>query len=246
MIRIENLEVDLGSFSLRRIDLDIGRGEFFILLGPTGAGKTVLLEAVAGLLPVTGGRILADGQDITALPPEKRGIGIVYQDYALFPHLSVMENIRFGLRYTRMEKQKEASWVEGLVQRLGLDKLVHRQVSRLSGGEKQRTAVARALAVKPAVMLLDEPLSALDPNFRQDIRNLLTQIHTEFGMTILLVTHDFSEVLELGSRMAVLNNGLIEQSGTVDRVFSRPATEFVARFLGNAAPTETPGPHMPR
>ena len=234
MIVIQDLDMDMGGFALKGINLHVHRGEFFILLGPTGAGKTLLLEAVAGMIPLTGGRIVVGGNDVTRLPPEKRGIGIVYQDYALFPHLSVIQNIRFGLRYRKMDRAATDKWVKTLLKRLGIERLAKRSVKNLSGGERQRTALARALAVKPAVLLLDEPLSALDPNFREEIRALLRQIHNEFNMTLMMVTHDFSDALYLGNRLAVLNNGKIEQTGAVSEVFQNPSTPFVARFLMGA------------
>ena len=232
MIEIESLRIDLSGFALQDIDLSIQDGEFFTLLGPTGAGKTLVLEAIAGVVPITSGRIRVRGRDITDLPPDQRGIGIVYQDYALFPHLSVLENITYGMRYHRTDPQASEKWVEWLIDRLGLKALTHRSISYLSGGEKQRVALARALAVNPSVLLLDEPLSALDPNFREEIRDVLKKLHKEVGITFLMVTHDFAEVLFLGQRTAILNRGRIEQIGPVSEVFQRPATPFAAKFVG--------------
>ncbi len=232
MIEIETLRIELSGFALQDIELSIQDGEFFTLLGPTGAGKTLVLEAMAGIFPVTRGRIRVKGRDITDLPPEKRGIGIVYQDYALFPHLSVFENITFGLRYHRTDPQSSKQWVEWLMERLGLQPLAQRSIYHLSGGEKQRVALARAMAVNPSVLLLDEPLSALDPNFREEIRDILKKLHQEMGITFLMVTHDFADALFLGERTAILNRGKIEQIGPVSEVFQRPATPFVAEFVG--------------
>lgn len=232
MIEIETLRIRLSDFALQDIDLSIQDGEFFTLLGPTGAGKTLMLEAIAGVVPITSGCIRVNGRDITDLSPEKRGISIVYQDCALFPHLSVLKNITYGLRYHKTDRQTTKEWVGWLVERLGLERLTHRSTFYLSGGEKQRVALARALAVKPSVLLLDEPLSALDPNFREDIRNILKRLHQEVGITFLMVTHDFAETLFLGQRTAILNRGKIEQIGPVSEVFQRPATPFVAEFLG--------------
>jgi molybdate/tungstate transport system ATP-binding protein len=232
MIEIETLRIELSGFALQDIDLSIKDGEFFTLLGPTGAGKTLVLEAVGGLVPITSGRIRVKERDITDLPPEQRGIGIVYQDYALFPHLSVLANITYGLRYHRSDAQACKKWVGWLLDRLGLQSLAHRSISCLSGGEKQRVALARALAVNPSVLLLDEPLCALDPNFREEIRDVLKKLHKEVEITFLMVTHDFTEVLFLGERTAILNHGRIEQIGPVSEVFQRPATPFVAEFVG--------------
>jgi molybdate/tungstate transport system ATP-binding protein len=232
MIRIENLSVDPVDFSLNEINLHVAGGEFFILLGPTGAGKTVLLESVAGLVPVTRGRIRLDGRDVTHLLPEKRGIGIVYQDSALFPHLTVKDNIQYGLRYQNDPPSQKTKNLDRLVDALGIGRLLHRNVTTLSGGEKQRVALARALIVEPALLLLDEPLSALDPNFREEIRDILKELHRNTGVTILMVTHDFAEARYLAQHIAVINNGRIEQTGSVDTIFLKPATAFTARFVG--------------
>jgi len=232
MIKIESLRIELPGFVLKDVELSIQDGEFFTLLGPTGAGKTLVLEAIAGVAPITSGRIWVKGRDITHLPPEQRGIGIVYQDYALFPHLSVLENITYGLRYHKADPQASKKWVRALIEQLGLQRLAKRSVRYLSGGEKQRVSIARALAVNPSVLLLDEPLSALDPNFREDIRDVLKKLHQEVKITFLMVTHDFADMLFLGQRTAILNRGKIEQVGSVSDVFERPATPFVADFLG--------------
>lgn len=232
MIRLESLRIELSGFTVHDIDLSIDDGEFFMLIGPTGAGKTLVLEAIAGILSITDGRILVKGRDITSLPPEARGIGIVYQDYALFPHLCVLDNITYGLRYHRKDNIASEKWMKWLLDQLGLMPLAERSVKNLSGGERQRVAIARALAVNPSVLLLDEPLSALDPNFREEIREVLKHLHREVGITFLMVTHDFAEALFLGERMAVINQGKLEQTGPVVDVFQRPATPFVAEFVG--------------
>ena len=232
MIEIEKLRIDLPNFTLQDVSLYVGKNDFFIFLGPTGAGKTMLLEAIAGMLPVTSGSIKINGKDITRLPPGQRGIGIMYQDYALFPHLTVRENINFGLRYQKSKNKKSGQWVEWLMEQLGIHHLAQRSINNLSGGEKQRTALARALAVRPALLLLDEPLSALDPSFREEIRNILKKLHKESEITFMMVTHDFSEALSLGTKTAILNNGTIEQVGTVSEIFRKPATPFAAEFVG--------------
>jgi molybdate/tungstate transport system ATP-binding protein len=231
MIRIENLRVRLPGFALEDINLHTEAGEFFVLLGPTGAGKTLLLESVAGLLPVSSGRVYLNGREVTRLAPEKRGIGIVYQDSALFPHLTVKQNITFGLRYRKTEPMHSQKKFVLLVDALKLDHLLQRTVMHLSGGEKQRVALARALVVEPALLLLDEPLSALDPNFREEIRDILKALHFNTGVTVLMVTHDFAEARYLGQRIAVINQGRIEQIGSAEEIFRRPATPFTVRFV---------------
>mgnify|MGYP000486505454 CR=1 FL=1 len=228
MIRVEDLAIVLPGFALEDIDLQVNPGEAFALLGPTGAGKTLLLEAIIGVVPVTRGRILIDGRDMTGLPPERRRIGILYQDHALFPHLSVAENIAYGQRYCTSALPN----LEPLIERLGLQRLLSRRIHSLSGGEKQRVALARSLAVAPSVLLLDEPLTALDPNFREDIRGLLKTLHQDTGITLLMVTHDFAEAHFMAQRTAVMNRGRIEQVGPVDAIFERPETPFVADFVG--------------
>ena len=232
MIEIKELRAEVSGFALSDINLRVKEGEFFILLGPTGSGKTLVLEAITGTGPMHGGSIRLKGRDITGLPPERRGVGIVYQDYALFPHLTVMQNITYGLRYQNAKGIDSDKWVGELIRKLGLGAICDRSVTFLSGGEKQRVSLARSLAVNPSVLLLDEPLSALDPNFREDIREILKKLHREMEITFLMVTHDFSEALFLGERTAVLNKGRIEQTGTVSEVFTRPATPFVAEFVG--------------
>jgi len=232
MIRIKNLNVKLSGFSLHDIDLKVEKGEFFTLLGPTGAGKTVVLESVIGLIPIEKGRIYINNKEVTNLPSEKRDIGIVYQDHALFPHLTVYKNITYGLRYHKVNGKEPGKNLSFIIDRLSLVPLLERSVRNLSGGEKQRVALARALAVDPSVLLLDEPLSALDPNFREDTREMLKRLHVETGITVLMVTHDFTEAHFLAQRTAVINNGRIEQTGSIPEVFHKPSTPFVADFVG--------------
>jgi len=232
MIKIESLETHLSGFNIYDINFSIEEGEFFILMGPTGAGKTVLLEALAGLNPVRHGKIFIAGKDVTRLPPEKRGVGIVYQDYVLFPHMTVTENIRYGLHFHKYEHKETEKRFEELIEEFELKSLVNRLPLNLSGGELQRVALARALMVNPSVLLLDEPLSALDPNFREDIRHELKRIHQSSRTTFLMVTHDFAEALLLGNRGAVVNKGRIEQVGKMEDIFQRPRTMFVADFVG--------------
>jgi molybdate/tungstate transport system ATP-binding protein len=232
MIQVENLETRLSGFNLHEINLSIEEGEFFILMGPTGAGKTVLLEALAGLIPIKNGKILIGGKDVTRLSPEKRGIGIVYQDYALFPHMTVTENIKYGLHFHKLDREDAEKRLVKLMEELDLAHLENRFPLHLSGGELQRVALARALMVKPNVLLLDEPLSALDPNFREEIRHELRRLHRSSETTVLMVTHDFAEALSLADRGAVIHQGRIEQIGNMEEIFQRPSTQFVADFVG--------------
>ncbi len=230
MIAIKNLKVNLGDFLLQSINLDIKQGEYFIILGPTGAGKTVLLEAIAGLYPVLEGEVWIGGNEITDLSPEKRGIGIVYQDQALFPHLSVEENIAFGLKMRKRTKDEIKSRTDAIAEVVGILHLLKRSPATLSGGEKQKVALARALVTEPKVLLLDEPLSALDPETRERMQGELREMHRKIMVTIIHVTHDFEEAITLGHRVAVLNDGCIAQIGTPEEFLRQPSSEFVARF----------------
>ena len=230
MIQVKNLRVDLGDFTLRDINLNIERGEYFVILGPTGAGKTVLLESIAGLYPTESGQIWLRGKEVTRVEPEKRNISIVYQDHALFPHLSVAENIVFGLkihRQTRQQLRETLNWLSDL---LGIAHLLDRRPNTLSGGEQQKVALARALSIKPELLLLDEPLSALDPETREEVQKELRQLHNQLRVTTIHVTHDFEEAIALGDRIAVLGEGCIKQIGTPEKIFRQPNSEFVARF----------------
>jgi molybdopterin-binding protein len=230
VISIKNLKVDLGDFMLGNINLDINPGEYFIILGPTGAGKTVLLEALAGLYPVLEGEVWVNGREVTRLSPEKKGIGIVYQDQALFPHLSVEKNIAFGLRLRRYPKQETKAKIAAMAEILGIAHLLRRSPESLSGGEKQKVALARALVTDPRVLLLDEPLSALDPETRERMQGELRGMHRRVKVTVIHVTHDFEEAIGLGHRVAVLNDGCIAQIGTPEEFLRKPSSEFVARF----------------
>ena len=230
MIQIKNLYVDLKEFRLQDINLTVGEGEYFIVLGPTGAGKTVLLESIAGLYPTKSGEIWLRGKEVTRLEPEKRGISIVYQDHVLFPHLSVKDNIIFGLKLHKQTKQETKAALSWIVELLGISHLLNRKPDTLSGGEQQKVALARALSIKPEVLLLDEPLSALDPETREGVQKELRQLHNRLKVTTIHVTHDFEEAIALGDHIAVLGEGCIKQVGTPEQIFRQPNSEFIARF----------------
>jgi len=230
MIAIKNLKVDLGDFLLQNINLEINSGEYFIILGPTGAGKTVLLEAIAGLYPVLEGEVWIEGREIARLNPEKRRIGIVYQDYSLFPHLSVEENIAFGLKLRKCPKASIKEKVNDIAEIVGVTHLLERKPQTLSGGEQQKVALARALVTEPEVLLLDEPLSALDPETKEMMQQELREVHRRTKVTIIHVTHDFEEAITLGERVAVLNNGCIAQIGAPEEILRQPNSEFIAHF----------------
>jgi len=232
MIEVLDLWKKLGEFSLREINLEIEDKEYFVIIGPTGAGKTMFLECIAGFLEPDRGEIKIDGKKINGLPPEKRGVGFVYQDYSLFPHMTVFENIAFGLRLRKMKNSEINSKVEEIMELLRISPLAERYPSTLSGGEKQRVALARALVIEPKILLLDEPLSALDPETQIRLRRELTRIHEELEITTLHVTHNQEEAIELADKLAVINQGKIEQIGSAEEIFFTPKNIFVARFVG--------------
>lgn len=230
MISIRNLCVEIGDFTLKNANIDVLDGEYMVMVGPTGAGKTVILESIAGLYPLKGGKVVLRGKDVTALPPDKRRVSIVYQDHALFPHLSVRENILFGLKARKVEKREQQRMLEKVVSLLSISSLLHRSPPTLSGGERQKSAMARALCVEPDLLLLDEPLSALDPKSREDIQEKLLNIKRSLKLTTVHVTHDFEEAIALGDRICVIGEGEVKQTGSPEDIFRRPDSEFVARF----------------
>ena len=226
---ISGLSAQAGSFSLGPVSLDIPPDRVLVVLGPSGAGKTMLLETIAGLRPQRAGQIRLAGTDITSLPPERRRIGLVFQDAALFPHLSVKDNVRFGPRARRSASPDGA---DDLLHRLGIEHLAGRSPRSLSGGERQRVALARALAIQPGLLLLDEPLSALDQPTREDMRTLLRQLLTELEIPAAHVTHDRDEALSIGDDLAVIVGGQLRQAGPAATVAAEPADPDVARLLG--------------
>jgi len=230
MIEIKRLCVDLGEFVLNDVSLSIDEGEYFIILGPTGAGKTVLLESIAGLNPIRSGELWLRGHNVTNVEPEKRHISIVYQDHVLFPHMTVKENLLFGLKMQHLSVEEQNENLNWVVDLMGIDRLLHRNPETLSGGEKQKVALGRAIITRPELLLVDEPLSALDPETRENVQQELRHLHRTLGLTILHVTHDFEEAISLGTRIAVIGDGRLMQEGTPEEIFRHPNSEFVARF----------------
>jgi sulfate transport system ATP-binding protein len=238
-IRIEGVEQDFGDFpALCDVSLDIRPGELVAFLGPSGSGKTTLLRVIAGLNTPDRGRVFFDGQDATNLPVQDRRVGFVFQNYALFKHMTVADNIAYGLtvrpRRERPSKAQRAAKVAELLKFVQLDGLGERYPAQLSGGQRQRVALARSLAIAPRVLLLDEPFGALDARIRKDLRHWLRQVHHEIGLTTLFVTHDQDEAMELADRVVVLNQGRIEQVGTPSELYDQPASPFVISFVGEA------------
>jgi putative spermidine/putrescine transport system ATP-binding protein len=217
------------------VSLAIEKGCFLALLGPSGCGKTTTLRMIAGLEKPDAGRVLVGGEDITALPPYRRELGVVFQSYALFPHMSVIGNIGFGLEMQGVARPERRRRAEAALELVGLGAHANKRVRQLSGGQQQRVALARALTIEPRVLLLDEPLSALDAKLREELRAEMRQIQRRAGTTAVFVTHDQAEALAMADLVAVMNAGRIEQLGTPETVFERPSTPFVARFVGRSA-----------
>jgi molybdate/tungstate transport system ATP-binding protein len=232
VIALEGIAKRLSGFHLREISLEIGAGEYFVLLGPSGVGKTVLLELVAGLHLPDAGRVLLRGADITREPPERRGFALVYQDYALFEHMSVLDNIAYGLRARGAGRTAAASKAAEAAGLMGVGELIRRRPGTLSGGEKQRVALARAMVTAPDIVLLDEPLAAVDRQEGERLRKVLRSIQAESGATFLHVTHNVDEALYLADRIGVMLGGRLVQAGPAASVFEAPASREVAGFLG--------------
>ena len=222
------------------VTLDIKQGEFYSLLGPSGCGKTTLLRIMAGLESPDRGSILIEGRDVTASPPFKRPLNMVFQSYALFPHLSVLDNVAFGLKHRKVDKNARpsradmAAMARDALERVRMGGFADRLPAQLSGGQQQRVALARALVLKPAALLLDEPLSALDVQIRDEMQEELKRINRDSGIAFVMVTHDQAEALAMSEQIAVFNSGNIEQLGSPTEIYARPETEFVARFIGNS------------
>jgi len=231
MIRIENLDFAIGEFRLENASFNVADGEYFVLLGPPGSGKSVLLECLCGLNRVQSGRVFIDGQDVTDVEPRRRFIGYVPQDYALFPHLSVEQNIQSGLRARRESHDRIRKRTTVVADLLGITHLLKRGIVGLSGGEKQRTALARALAIEPRVLLLDEPVSALDESTRERICGELRQLQRELRITTIHISHNLEEAFSVGDRGGILFNGRFQQIGPLEDLLRRPANEFAARFM---------------
>jgi iron(III) transport system ATP-binding protein len=232
-IQIEDLHISFGTTKvLKGINLYIEPGEFFAFLGPSGSGKSTLLRAIAGFGPIPEGRILINGEDIASLPPWKRDVGMVFQNYALWPHMSVQKNVAFGLEERKVKKKEIAERVQEALGMVGLGDLADRHPAQLSGGQQQRVALARTIVVRPRVLLLDEPLSNLDANLRVQMRNDILALQRKLGLTTIFVTHDQEEANTISDRMAVLDKGVIQQIGSPMDLYDFPVNQFVAHFLG--------------
>ena len=237
MIELSAITKQFGQYpALHGIDLNVAKGEFIALLGPSGSGKTTLLRIIAGLETQDGGTVKLGGEDVSRRKVADRGVGFVFQQYALFRHMTVAENIGFGLsvrpRRTRPARAAIRARAEELLRLVQLDGLGGRYPAQLSGGQRQRVALARALAIEPHLLLLDEPFGALDAKVRKDLRRWLRELHGRLGITSIFVTHDQEEALELADRVVVMNNGRIEQAGTPEEIYMHPATPFVSQFVG--------------
>ncbi len=234
-LQIDGVSKNFGNVTaLSEIDLKIARGSFVCLLGPSGCGKTTLLRIIAGFETASAGRLLLDGNDISQLPPHKRGFGMVFQSLALFPHMSVAKNIAYGLKLRKVSGAEQRERVDELLNVIELPDIADRPVSALSGGQRQRVAIARALAIQPPLFLLDEPLSALDAKLRDNMQIELRQLQQKFGVTTILVTHDQHEAMMLADELVVLKDGEVHQAAAPTVVYQQPANHFVADFLGAA------------
>jgi iron(III) transport system ATP-binding protein len=235
-VRLEHLSKTFGqTIALAGVNLEIRAGELFFLLGPSGCGKSTLLRLIAGLLEPTAGHIHFNDRDVTELPTQQRNAVMCFQSYALWPHMSVRENVRFGLHVRGLERKEQDRRVEEVLSLTRMSDLAGRKPNQLSGGQQQRVALARALAVNPACLLLDEPLSNLDAKLRQEMRSEIRRICKAGGFTTIYVTHDQKEALSIADRMAILNAGRIEQVGTPSEVYYRPANAFIADFMAQDA-----------
>ncbi|WP_103995438.1 ABC transporter ATP-binding protein [Paenibacillus sp. UNC499MF] len=235
MITFNEIQIKFGHFhAIKNLNLQIKEGEFFTFLGPSGCGKTTILRSLVGFIKPTSGHIMLDGRDITHVPIEKRGISMVFQSYALFPTMNVYDNLAFGMRVKKASKADIDREVRDIAQKVDLkEDQLFKKVSELSGGQQQRVAIARALVLKPSILALDEPLSNLDAKLRVQLRNELKNLQKKFGITTIYVTHDQEEALTLSDRIAVFNNGIVEQVGSPQEVYNQSKTEFVCNFIGD-------------
>ena len=235
LLRLEGIKKSFGQIEvLRGLDLSVGRGEFITLLGPSGCGKTTILRIIAGLETADSGRVYMDGTDVTDLDPNKRGVNMVFQSYALFPHMNVEQNTGYSLKLKGAPKAEIKQRVEDALAMVQLSGFQKRRPDQLSGGQRQRVAVARALINRPKVLLLDEPLGALDLQLRRQMQVELKRLQKQLGITFVYITHDQEEALAMSDRVAVIRNGVFEQIGSAAEVYQRPRTVFVAKFVGNA------------
>ena len=235
LVRLEGLSRAYGDvMAVDRIDLSIAKGEFVVLLGPSGSGKTTILSMLGGFVEPSAGRILVEGEDVTALPPARRPTATVFQDYALFPHMSVRSNVAFGLRMRGVAKPERERTAEEMLRLVGLEGFGGRGIHQLSGGQRQRVALARAMAVAPKVLLLDEPLGALDLALRRQMQEELVRLQKRLGTTFVHVTHDQEEAMSIADTVVVMNRGRIEDMGPPSRVYLRPASLFTATFMGES------------
>jgi sulfate transport system ATP-binding protein len=232
-ISVEGANKRFGDFqALDDVSIEVPDGSLTALLGPSGSGKSTLLRAIAGLETLDSGRVLIDGEDVSGKPTRKREVGFVFQHYAAFKHMTVYENVGFGLKIRKWGKAEVSSRVHELLALVQLEGLADRYPSQLSGGQRQRMALARALAVEPQVLLLDEPFGALDAKVRKDLRTWLRNLHEETGVTTIFVTHDQEEAMDVAGQLVVMNEGRVEQSGSADELYEQPANEFVMSFVG--------------
>ncbi len=235
ILQLKQIEKSFGDTKvLDGINLELNRGEFITLLGSSGCGKTTTLRIIAGLEQPDSGSVLLNGADVTALPPEKRNVNTVFQNYALFPHMSVADNIGYGLKLKKASKSEIQAKVQEMLTLVQLEEYGKRMPSELSGGQKQRVAIARALAVQPQILLLDEPLGALDLQLRRQMQFELKRLQKQLGITFLYITHDQEEALNMSDRIAVMRQGRFEQIGTPNEIYDSPKTAYVAKFVGES------------